>query len=152
MNKLLVVIFTVLLVVTVACTGAGGYTGYKEIPDTGWPYGDDCDYAVSTGDSVATGRLLLSITHDNSYEYSNLWVEVTYDDADNVHHVDTVNVAMCDALGNWYGKGLPGHYQFTDTLTRHAVALADSSVVKVRHIMRVDTLTGISQIGIRFII
>lgn len=94
--------------------------------------------------------MLVTLTHDNSYSYSNLWLEIVYTDDARIEHTDTVNIEMCDVFGNWYGTGLPGHYQLTDTLSRKPVSLADSSVVKVRHIMRVDTLTGISQIGIRY--
>ena len=43
---------------------------------------------------------------------------------------------------------MPGHYQFTDTLLGRPLTLADSSRISVRHIMRVDTLRGISQVGI----
>lgn len=138
------------LVVAVSCGRSGEYTGYYEIEPSGWPYGDVLEYTVSLGDSAALRPMLLTLTHDNSYNYSNLWLEVRYTERGGGAHVDTVNVEMCDVYGNWYGNGLPGHYQLVDTLSVRPVALADSSVVSVRHIMRVDTLTGISQIGIRY--
>lgn len=131
------------------CTGGHKYSGYSNIDPSGWCYGETCDFTVALPDSVATGYMLLSLTHDNSYAYSNLWVEVTYDSGSR-HMVDTVNVPMCDAYGNWYGKGMPGHYQLTDTITLRPVTLTDSSRVTVRHIMRVDTLRGISQVGLEF--
>lgn len=133
-----------------ACGRSGEYTGYHEFTPSGWPYGENCDYVVRIGDQAASRPLLVTLTHDNSYNYSNLWLEVSYTDAHKVKHVDTVNVGMCDVYGNWYGSGLPGHYQLTDTLSRGCISLTDSSLVSIRHIMRVDTLTGISQIGIRY--
>ncbi len=138
-----------MVLVAAGCTGSHEFTGYRNIGPEGWSYGDRFDFNVGLADSVSTGHILLSVTHDNSYEYSNIWFEVSYDDGGR-ECVDTVNLTMCDALGNWYGKGLPGHYQFTDTVTRHPVTLTDSSRVTVRHIMRVDTIRGISQIGIEF--
>ncbi|MDE6448879.1 MAG: gliding motility lipoprotein GldH [Muribaculaceae bacterium] len=143
-------IIALVLVVAVSCGRSGEYTGYHEIEPSGWPYGDVLEYTVSLRDSVALRPMLLTLTHDNSYNYSNLWLEVRYTERGGGAHVDTVNVEMCDVYGNWYGNGLPGHYQLVDTLSVRPVALADSSVVCVRHIMRVDTLTGISQIGIRY--
>lgn len=140
----------ILILAVTSCTDGREYTGYKNISIQGWSYSDNCDYVVITGDSVSSRYLLVAITHDNSYEYSNLWLEVSYEDNLAQRHVDTVNVHMCDSYGNWYGKGLPGHYQLTDTLVKHRVSLKDSAKVTVRHIMRVDTLTGISQVGIRF--
>ncbi|MDE5634733.1 MAG: gliding motility lipoprotein GldH [Muribaculaceae bacterium] len=143
-------IIALLLVVAISCGRSGEYTGYHEIKPSGWAYGDGLEYTVSVGDSMALRPMLLTLTHDNSYNYSNLWIEVRYTERGGEVHVDTVNVEMCDVYGNWYGNGLPGHYQLVDTLSRGPVSLADSSVVSVRHIMRVDTLTGISQIGIRY--
>lgn len=138
-----------MVLIAAGCTGSHEFTGYRNIGNEGWCYGDRFNYNVDLVDTVSTGHILLSVTHDNSYEYSNLWLEVTYVDAGN-ECVDTMNLVMCDALGNWYGQGLPGHYQITDTVTRHPVTLTDSGLVTVRHIMRVDTIKGISQIGIEF--
>lgn len=134
-----------------SCGNNGEYTGYEDVPITGWPYGERLDYTVKiAGDTVATGDLELTLTHDNSYEYSNLWVELSYRAPSGSVIVDTVNIPMCDAYGNWYGRGLPGFYQLSHHVDRQPVTLADSCTVSVRHIMRVDTVRGISRVGIRY--
>ena len=149
MNRILnACLMIFILVATVSsCTGGYKYSDYREVAPTGWPYGERFDYIVTGRDSLITGTLMVSLTHDNSYEYSNIWLEVTVP-VDSSLTVDTVNVTLCDPYGNWYGNGMPGHYQFTDTLLARPLTLADSSRISVRHIMRVDTLRGISQVGI----
>lgn len=147
MRNLLTVIL-ILIATATSCTGGYQYIGYHDIPESGWPYGQQFDYTLSTKDSTMPGNLTLFITHDNSYEYSNLWLEISYKNSDNNQVVDTFNIEMCDSYGNWFGKGIPGHYQLAKQLTSRPVSIPDSNVISIRHIMRVDTLRSISQIGI----
>ncbi|MDE7386789.1 MAG: gliding motility lipoprotein GldH [Muribaculaceae bacterium] len=149
MNRIFTASLIILILVATvsSCTGGYKYSDYREVATEGWPYGERFDYTVTGRDSVFTGTLMVSLTHDNSYEYSNIWLEVTVP-GDSTVMVDTVNVTLCDPYGNWYGNGMPGHYQFTDTLVGRPLTIADSSRITVRHIMRVDTLRGISQVGI----
>lgn len=154
MNRLTTVTAIAMMLLTTcvtACTGDGaghGYSGYRDLPGDGWPYGDVCVYTVESRDSVVSGTMSVSLTHDNTYEYSNLWLEVSYTDAEGTAHKDTVNVPMCDPYGNWYGDGLPGRYQLRHTTSATPVSVADGSSIAVRHIMRVDTLEGISRLGL----
>lgn len=143
-------LFTALAIVTILLTGCGSknvYSGYSEIDTHGWSYASPLEYVVTLPDSTANCCMLVNITHDNNYEYSNLWLEVKYTVHD-IEHIDTVNIKMCDPLGNWRGKGMPGYYQLSDTLSAGPVTLTDSCSIRLRHIMRVDTLHGISQVGI----
>lgn len=148
MKTLRTVIFAILSIAVLACGRDGyQYTGYANLPAAGWAYGDPCEFLVTGVDTVTTGHIVLSLTNDNTYPFSNLWLEVSYNGPDRLHR-DTVEVILCDVYGNWLGAGLPGHYQLSDTLDSGPVSLLDSSVVKVRHIMRVDTIRGISQVGL----
>lgn len=147
-------VYSVLLLplLILSCSHTHDYTGYHQIPSTGWSYGDIIDFKVTSPyatDSVSTGIIMVSATHDNNYEYNGLWLEVSYTPSGSAVAVrDTVYMAMCDDYGHWYGTGMPGYYQLSDTVTSRPVTLDTASVISVRHIMRVDTLMGISQVGI----
>lgn len=136
-------------VVATACIGSHyPYTSFKAIGSDGWAYGDTLVFPVEVNDSAVTGNLLIDISHDNSYPYSNLWLEVTYPSAEGADpQRDTVEITMCDPVGNWFGRGVEGIYQL-ETPLKDAATLADSSQIAIRHIMRVDTLRGISRIGL----
>ena len=142
------VLFLCIIIAVSACIRDGyQYTGYHNIEPRGWAYGSPLEFDISQAGAPVYGNIVISVTNDNSYPYRNLWLEVSYITPEGLHR-DTVNVAMCDLYGNWYGNGLPGHYQLSDTITTTPVEFADSSTIKVRHIMRVDTIRGLSQVGL----
>ena len=61
--------------------------------------------------------------------------------------VDTVDVRLADTFGRWYGTGIGVSYQRIDTIYP-SISIPVGAPVTVRHIMRVDTVTGIEQIGL----
>lgn len=137
---------------TVACTG-GESSRFNTLPEQGWAYPDTLIFQQLTdtaGDAIPTiGELALTIRHTNAYLYSNIWLEVSYTDTSASQHTDTLSVELCDVYGRWYGKGAGSLFQIERIVNPH-VALRPGSEVKVRHIMRVDTLTGVERIGMAF--
>ena len=148
MRKIIVII-SILLCLGACAPGHNDYSDFRNIDVDGWVYGDTLEFSPSIGDSTARGTLMLALRHSNSYLYSNLWVEVSYFN-DTVCVVDTLNVPLADIYGRWYGSGFGARYQATDTIV-YDMQLHRGKPVKVRHIMRVDTLHGIEQVGLNFI-
>lgn len=98
-------------------------------------------------DSISTADFCLLIRHNSTYPYSNLWLEVEYTDyKDNISR-DTINIIIADKYGRWKGYGNATDFQLTDTIARD-VAHKSGAPVRVRHIMRVDTLLGIDMVGL----
>ena len=75
-------------------------------------------------------------------------VEVEFSDNCNIKH-DTVNIPLSDRYGRWLGKGIGASFQTTDTVA--TLLHASGSEVRIRHMMRCDTLRGINQLGIFFV-
>lgn len=94
------------------------------------------------------GALALAVRHTNGYPYSNLWLEITIPQADTAL-VDTVDIRLADPFGQWYGTGIGVSYQRVDTVYPH-INILPGAPVTLRHIMRVDTLAEIEQIGLIF--
>lgn len=120
---------------------------WQDISSEGWLYRDTLVFD-SLPAQWTPQTLALGVRHDASYRYSNLWLEVSY-----LSHgkskADTFDVELCDAFGRWHGHGTGASLQFTDTLRLRQ--LPDRrSPLKLRHIMRLDTLRGIEQIGISY--
>ncbi|MCM1518518.1 MAG: gliding motility lipoprotein GldH [Pseudoflavonifractor sp.] len=133
-----------------ACApGHNDYSDFRNINPDGWSYGDTLSFTPVIGDSVATGALLVALRHSNDYAYRNLWVEIEYRDATNQRR-DTLNIGLADIYGRWFGSGFGARYQLTDTVSRH-VTLTTGQPVRIRHIMRDDTLRGVDQVGIMFV-
>lgn len=134
-----------------ACGVSGDdYSEFRRLPENGWLYGDSVIFTPQIEDSTAVGKLIVAVRHNNSYAYRNLWLEVTRHDASGKQHIDTVNMQLCDRYGRWHGRGFGAEYQHADTLSGFTRVIKDSSIV-VRHVMRVDKLADIEQIGVTFV-
>lgn len=123
------------------------YSGdFRNIDPEGWAYMSPLDFSPAKVDSIGTGALLFSVRHSNLYPYSNLYIEV-----DIANNRDTFNIILADKFGRWHGRGIGTSFQLADTLYR-SISLTKDSKVGLRHIMRVDTLPEIEQIGLSFIV
>ncbi|MDE6079109.1 MAG: gliding motility lipoprotein GldH [Duncaniella sp.] len=150
-----VIAIAALVLTLLASCGRGrrSYSGWETLPERGWAYGDTVKLNVlnpklTDNDSTLDGStLLLGLRHGYDYPYSNIWLEVSFH-TDSLHYMrDTVNIRLADIYGRWLGKGFGANYQTEVPLaTNTRVDLTRE--VSVRHIMRVDTLRGLIDIGI----
>ena len=63
---------------------------------------------------------------------------------------DTLDIRLADVYGRWLGSGFGASYQREVTVSPAAV-VDITRPVALRHIMRVDTLQGIEQVGIEVV-
>lgn len=145
-------VIALLSAVVIACSGVTGDSSeFRQLPEEGWKYGDTLRFTDSSNDSLATNRRIkLAIRHDNEYPYSNLWLEASYVDAEGRQHRDTVEMQLADVYGHWLGMGIGSSYQQEATVNP-SVNLPPKSDVNIRHIMRVDTLCGLQQVGVTIV-
>ncbi len=135
-----------------ACSpGKRDYSRWNNISASGWVYGDTisllpADTALYGNDSIVTGALRVALRHSSDYPYSNLWLEVTYH-SDRSLMRDTLDITLADVFGRWLGSGFGASYQQSVLINPSAVVDV-TRPVSVRHIMRVDTLHGIDQVGV----
>lgn len=131
------------------CAGSGTKIGdgnYKAVPSDGWAYGDSVILELPLDSAISYKRYGLLVRHTAAYKYANLWLEVTYSGADTAV-VDTLNIRLADKYGRRLGHGTGLSYAKVDTLDV-PTSVRDSATVAIRHIMRIDTLDGVEQIGI----
>lgn len=124
------------------------FINYENIDPSGWKYGEKVTFHPEQTDSCVEGRLDLALRHTNDYPYRNLWLEVTSSDSVNTR-IDTVNILLSDVYGNWYGTGIGTDFQIEKTIADSLKFFPPISI-DVRHIMRVDNLEGVEQIGVTF--
>ncbi|MFG6381890.1 MAG: gliding motility lipoprotein GldH [Muribaculum sp.] len=152
MNKLLGVYMILLFSIGLgACSSRqNDYSEFCNLPPAGWVYDDTLRFITDIADSVASGTLTVAVRHNNNYPYSNLWLELTRRSGVDKISRDTVNLQLADIYGRWYGNGFGASYQFSDTV-RGITRLFRGDTITVRHIMRLDTLPDVEQLGITFV-
>ena len=156
-NKICALVAISAAVVSCGFTGFRGngddnyYSSFSAFENEEWSYYQPIEFFVDTlRDSIATGgTLLLSLRHTNGYEYSNLWIELSYQSEDTIKS-DTFNIVLADDYGRWRGSGIGPSLQISDTLYRN-FTIRKGMKLHLRHIMRPDTLTEIEQIGIVYL-
>lgn len=132
-----------------ACSpGHNDYSQFFDISPNGWVYGDTLKFMPQTQDSIVSGRLNIALRHTNAYEYSNLWLEIRHFNG-KVTRIDTVNIEMADIYGRWHGNGLGASFQYELPLS-HDITLYKGKTISITHIMRVDQLKSIEQVGLLF--
>ena len=144
MRNILLLIFAAMLA---GCSGTmrpGDCAMFADVADDGWAYGDTLEFVFPADTAGNSRHVALCVRHDGAYPYSNLWVEVSMPSADTVH-VDTIDIQLADRYGRRLGRGSGVSFIKIDTLVRELQST--DTLVQVRHIMRLDTLAGITQIG-----
>lgn len=129
---------------------ANDYSAYHNFPESQWRYGDTIRFIPTHPDSIARGRLAIGVRHSNDFEYSTLWLEVVTENPAGRRRVDTVSIPLADSYGRWVGQGIGASFQCTDTIAT-PILHQSGAPVKIRHIMRADTLAGITQLGLFFL-
>lgn len=112
-----------------------------------WIYNDTISYDINIPDTTICGELTIGIRHNNNYPYRNIWIELTHCDSNAIiHSIDTVNIELCDVYGKWHGNGVGSSYQISYILPK-SITISSKDKLQLRHIMRIDTLHGIEQLG-----
>ncbi len=137
-----------MLGLSVACNGAhdNSCSEYHRIRHDAWKFGEAVWFRPEHPDSVCRGRFVVALRHDGSYPYTALRLEVSYESGRNP---DTIDIRVADSYGKWLGRGIGTSFQLADTLP--PVAHESGAWIKVRHLMRADTLRGVSQVGLFFV-
>lgn len=145
----------VILFLTACEGGRRDYSRWANISPEGWIYADTvsllpADTSLHDNDSLVNAALKVALRYSNAYLYSNIWLELTYH-TDNHRLVrDTLDIRLADVYGRWLGSGFGASYQREVTVSPAAV-VDITRPVALRHIMRVDTLQGIEQVGIEVV-
>lgn len=149
-RNLLLAIAVMTVSLLAGCDAPGNdYAAYINLPREGWKYGDTLVFIPVHPDSVCRGRIVIGVRHSNDFPYTSLWLEATVIDGSR-RVKDTLEVRLADEFGSWTGRGIGATFQTTDTL-QGTFLHRSGTPVKIRHIMRRDTLPSLEQLGVFFL-
>ncbi len=150
MSRVILFLVAVMATVLSACDKPTAVPAtFVTVPDSEWHYGRALEFNAA-GDTL--GRIdavAVSVRHTNDYPYSNLWLELAYNSGDSLV-ADTFNLHLADEYGKWLGAGSGPVVMLTDTVRPRRSPDIDTRFV-VRHIMRIDVLPEVEQVGLTFI-
>lgn len=121
---------------------------YRAVPSDGWSQGDTLTFPLSEVPQNGHYRLRVGVRVTDTYPYTSLWL-VLKSQWQNpmMRRCDTLECRLCDEEGFINGKGLKTH-QYLFSLPSVTLTKGQFGTFRVCHIMRKETLQGVSDIGI----
>jgi gliding motility-associated lipoprotein GldH len=126
-----------------------------EIPNAEWIVSEKAIMSFDVTDTVSQHNFLINVRNTEAYPYRNLYVFVKTQFPNGKFSRDTVGIVLADATGRWVGKG-SGYLSMSQHMSNTIMynynkrfPLSGTYKVEIEQAMRVDTLEGIQNIGLR---
>jgi gliding motility-associated lipoprotein GldH len=149
MNRILILLTVALSLFFFSCKSDKLYEEYKTIQSSGWEKDSVARFNVTIDKHYLSYNLSINVRNRGDYPYSNLWLFVDITAPDHTKISDTIEYQLALPNGKWIGKGTGGIYStqfpFRENVT---FPTPGNYTISVRHAMRTNPLTGISDIGL----
>lgn len=155
MSKVLLALIFISGFVLFSCTDPAIVTEAKiDAPDNYWTQKTQMDFPLEVTDPKATYRLFYQIRYNNDYPYYNLWVNrIILDEKGNMISKKLQGMDLFHASsGEPYGAGFGNYFDYkimSDSLQKFPKA--GKYTIRIEQNMRMDTLNGISSVGVELI-
>ena len=139
-------------VIVVSCNTKTVFDQNVELSSKGWYKDTAVSFNVNISDSLTNYVFGLNIRNTTDYRYSNLYIFlITEFPNGNVSH-DTIECILANKEGKWLGKGW-GNIKENQIVLKSGLRFPLTGKYKflIQHAMRVDTLMGISDVGLSLI-
>lgn len=135
-----------------SCSNNTLYNESFTLPEYGWDKNNAVGFSVDVPDSLAIFNFAINIRNTTEYRYSNLYVFLITEFPNGNVSRDTLEILLADINGSWLGKGW-GNTKENNITLRENLRFPESGMYNfyIQQAMRTDTLTGISDVGIKII-
>jgi gliding motility-associated lipoprotein GldH len=149
-RKILLLLILTGLTTIYSCDRKRVFESYNPLPKRGWEKDSVLTYSCEIKDALISYNLYLNVRNSVDYPYSNIWLFVTTTPPVGVAKTDTIELALADPTGKWFGSGY-GKFRDNKFAFRNGLYFTNAGMYNftIRHGMRSDVLEGISDIGIR---
>lgn len=122
-----------------------------DMPDVHWAQKTQIDFPFEITDAKSTYKLFYQIRYNNDYPYYNLWVNrILLDENGNMISKKLQGMDLFNAgSGEPYGAGFGNFfdYKILSDSSQH-FPKAGKYTLRIEQSMRIDTLQGVSSVGI----
>lgn len=149
-HRIIILVMLLAFLTLSACNNPTVYQEYKSTTAEEWDHREPVVFEMSIDDTLALHELHLLVRNNTDYAYSNFFLFLDIRFPDNTLLRDTIECFLADKSGKWTGKGF-GSIKNNQFLFRDDVwfPLSGTYTFSFRHGMREETITGITDIGIR---
>ncbi len=150
-RRLLPFLFLPLLVLLlISCDKKRFFEENKSIPNGVWNNSERVKFDVPVKDTLDGYNFFLNVRNAGDYPYSNLYLFVHTTTPDGIIAGDTLECQLASVDGKWLGTGI-GNLKFSRFFFQENVRFHKAGVYhfEIEQAMRVKTLKGIHDIGIR---
>lgn len=126
-----------------------------EIADARWAVSDRAVLTVDVNDTVSQHNFLINVRNTEAYPYRNLYLFLKTTFPNGKSSRDTIGLYLADPSGRWLGSGSgylnSGRYPSARVMYAYNKRFPNTGTYtfEIEQAMRVDTLVGIRNIGLR---
>jgi len=151
MTKYLAISF-LSLITCISCNQDAYYEVNKSISNREWSYSDKVKFDVPIDDNQAKYEVYINLRHDNSYDYSNIYVLLHQKGKSLQDTFIRKEIKLAELDGQWVGKS-SGNLFETQTLVYDNFTFPDTGTYhfEVEQNMRVNPLKNVVDVGLKFV-
>jgi len=128
------------------------YTDTVPMKDKTWELDNIPDFNVRINDTSQLNDISFTIRTGSSYPFRNLYLFVSAYSPDGRTVSDTIEYKLADEKGNWFGKGFGDIHELSLPYRSNVYFPVKGSYrFKIRHGMRIGSLTGVYDFGLRIV-
>ena len=109
MNKSLFLVLCIICGLSIACNSHSAFDETISIPNKIWNKKNVANFTITIPDTTQKYDVMISITNNDSYQYSNLYLFTNINFPDKKYSHDTIEFFVADQTGEWTGKGMKNH-------------------------------------------
>ncbi len=146
------ILFAILSVVFYSCNTNILFDQNISLPQEGWHKNDAAAFNVNINDSINSFKFKLNIRNTTDYRYSNLYIFLITKLPNGNISRDTIECILANNEGKWLGKGW-GNIKENNIVLKSNLRFPLTGNYKfiLQQAMRVDTLKGISDMGLSIV-
>ncbi len=146
------ILFAILPVVFYSCSTNILFDQNVSLPQEGWHKNDAVAFNVNINDSINSFKFKLNIRNTTDYRYSNLYIFLITKLPNGNISRDTIECILANNEGKWLGKGW-GNIKENNIVLKSNLRFPLTGNYKfiLQQAMRVDTLKGISDMGLSIV-
>ncbi|PWT98507.1 MAG: hypothetical protein C5B52_12110 [Bacteroidetes bacterium] len=133
------------------CTSVDVFEKNVRIPGQSWEYAFKPSVTFNVTDTTALYNIFVVLRHTNSYNYTNIWLEVDYQLPADSLRKQKLEVQLASNENGWLGKGMDDIYEIRKLITPQPYQFKKSGpcTFTLSQIMRDNPLPYVMNAGIR---